>query len=130
MYNVYIYMVMTVAMQWWMNFRISNWIFLRSKYYVNVRNWRFQYVCWFMNDFCKPVLNHQVMQNWSFICSIVLIKPEFFLALKSPNTLVKKGFFKVLASNIDSKLVTKLENSSCGWIGDRYRATTIHSVFW
>ena len=54
---------------------------------------------------------------------------SLFLPLKSPNTIVKKSFLKLVACNVDSKLVIKLENSFCDWLGDRYRATSAHSLF-
>ena len=54
---------------------------------------------------------------------------SLFLALKLLNTIVKEGFLKVIACNVDSIMVIKLENSLCDWQGDRYRATSTHSLF-
>ena len=87
------------------------------------------YVRWFMNDLCKTVLSHQIIQNWSFLGSIVLIKPEFIFGLKSPNTIVKKNVLKVTACDVDLKLVIKLDNPLRDWLGEWYRATSMHSLF-
>ena len=54
---------------------------------------------------------------------------SLFLALKPLNYIVRKGILKVIACNVDSKLVVKLENSLWDWLGDRYRATSTYSLF-
>ena len=40
-----------------------------------------------------------------------MIKPEYIFGIKSLNYIVRKDFLKVIACNVDSKLVVKLENS-------------------
>ena len=37
--------------------------------------------------------------------------------LKLHNTIVKKGYLKVIACDVDFMLVWKLENSLCDWLG-------------
>ena len=51
-----------------------------------------------------------------------------FLALKSPNAVVKKCFLNIIMCNVDSKLVIKLEKLLCDWLGDRYRATWTYTL--
>ena len=77
----------------------------------------------------RTVFSYQVIGIWLFNWCAALIKPDYFFALKSPNTIIELCFRKVIAFCIDSKLVTKLGNSLFDRLGDRYRATDTHSLF-
>ena len=53
----------------------------------------------------------------------------FGIKVIKPYTKAKKGILKVLPCNVDSKLEIKLEYMLCDWLGDQYRAASVHSLF-
>ena len=107
--------------KWWWHFGFNDeWTpKLVTKFSWEVKTWsrqEFEYVYWFMNELCKTILS-EVIRNWLF---------TWCITLKSPNNIVKKDVLKVIARNEDYKLVLKLRNVLCDWLGDCYRANSTH----